>query len=295
MHFLTATDMSPPRTRGSTLGQRDDRHRANVSPAHAGIDPLVVGASSYTVGLPRARGDRPHSACRNSRDSMSPPRTRGSTRRADVQLHTVTVSPAHAGIDPCLPSIRRGCRCLPRARGDRPVTPDKVIGVIRSPPRTRGSTHVRHGGAAARHVSPAHAGIDPKAAMPAIRAPCLPRARGDRPKLRIYPSSRLESPPRTRGSTLGTENEANNVRVAPAHAGIDRNVPVWGDAYLWRLCVRPGDDSRYRHCDCTWRPVRIHQLHLRRHDDELSHVRMRRRQFHFRVRRHDLCADQDRD
>ena len=54
-----------------------------VSPAHAGIDPLVPPLPTFTVGLPRARGDRPLLPRISDAADLSPPRTRGSTLKPD--------------------------------------------------------------------------------------------------------------------------------------------------------------------------------------------------------------------
>ena len=50
---------SPPRTRGSTWYTACDAGNERVSPAHAGIDPVPQGLHPASLGLPRARGDRP--------------------------------------------------------------------------------------------------------------------------------------------------------------------------------------------------------------------------------------------
>ena len=110
---------------------------------------------------------------------------------------------------------------LPRARGDRPVKKLDELAVLRSAPRTRGSTrHVRIW-RLVRHVCPAHAGID----LPETRARSsflsLPRARGDRPAQASPFFTCLASAPRTRGSTPDHRAERTRGDVCPAHAGID--------------------------------------------------------------------------
>ena len=213
---------SPPRTRGSTPGERPGSKYVTVSPAHAGIDPQMTPKADLILRLPRARGDRPFACALDVVEFWSPPRTRGSTFRKGETVGIFDVSPAHAGIDlhAHRPGIAR--KGLPRARGDRPGADQS--GIIReaSPPRTRGSTFCRQ--RISRHVpvSPAHAGIDPPSC--ALRSPrqSLPRARGDRPVRDSLVEQILASPPRTRGSTHRRCHSKHARSVSPAHAGIDR-------------------------------------------------------------------------
>ena len=113
-------DSSPPRTRGSTRRCTSAGVADIVSPAHAGIDLRSARSPANPHGLPRARGDRPLVDVAYADKSLSPPRTRGSTRRNSMDDEQCDVSPAHAGIDLDLGTIDRRYQRLPRARGDRP-------------------------------------------------------------------------------------------------------------------------------------------------------------------------------
>ena len=172
---------SPPRTRGSTPPRRRKTLTDPVSPAHAGIDPVATCKAVLSVSLPRARGDRPLAKAVFALDLVSPPRTRGSTFEEEQPITPAMVSPAHAGIDPQPDKAGTKRLRLPRARGDRPVVAVVRVEFPASPPRTRGSTRPLHAVRGASGVSPAHAGIDPKAATTTHSGKSLPRARGDRP------------------------------------------------------------------------------------------------------------------
>ena len=115
------TKESPPRTRGSTYSNAALRRISPVSPAHAGIDLGDSIAASAGHGLPRARGDRPVVMSNNPVGGPSPPRTRGSTILIVAGRLLQCVSPAHAGIDLKSDASSTTPRCLPRARGDRPI------------------------------------------------------------------------------------------------------------------------------------------------------------------------------
>ena len=47
-------------------------------------------------------------------------------------------SPAHAGIDRCLPALIPALIRFPRTRGDRPPFPNLVSSYAKVPPHTRG-------------------------------------------------------------------------------------------------------------------------------------------------------------
>ena len=110
---------------------------------------------------------------------------------------------------------------LPRARGDRPLKAADSSLKLASPPRTRGSTLRWDCPNVGTGVSPAHAGIDPDILTFEAGQGSLPRARGDRPRIQAEAHGLIESPPRTRGSTLQKPRFTQPRPVSPAHAGID--------------------------------------------------------------------------
>ena len=70
-------------------------------------------------------------------------------------------------------------------------------------------------------VSPAHAGMDPFKKFGLVKEYCLPRARGDGPRMSRRAWTKTESPPRTRGWTAPAASPAAVPSVSPAHAGMD--------------------------------------------------------------------------
>ncbi len=172
--------MAPPHTRGSTITGPTLVEVAYGSPAHAGIDPVVICGLFSRRWLPRTRGDRPaplrcHLTC-----VPAPPHTRGSTQRAARHPEVRCGSPAHAGIDPTQRGQTRPIAWLPRTRGDRPCSSSGRSDPTTAPPHTRGSTRPRDRPLRRGMGSPAHAGIDLTADADGGHRPWLPRTRGDR-------------------------------------------------------------------------------------------------------------------
>ncbi len=121
MSFIGCRNLqAPPLTRGSTHSIPTGEAFRLGSPAHAGIDPDCFRARSSAPGLPRSRGDRPHSRGDRRRDLTAPPLTRGSTRVPRVLTIQSKGSPAHAGIDRYAFQLSGHPCWLPRSRGDRP-------------------------------------------------------------------------------------------------------------------------------------------------------------------------------
>ncbi len=175
---------SPPPTRGSTEAELIGVADTAVSPAHAGIDPVLGEWLIDFIRLPRPRGDRPATRSAVHLSTPSPPPTRGSTcGRAEADQRR-RVSPAHAGIDPHYQSDAPRDWCLPRPRGDRPSHPVLDLLANPSPPPTRGSTQIAQAESSLTKVSPAHAGIDLKPTPCSPPWTGLPRPRGDRPRSR---------------------------------------------------------------------------------------------------------------
>ena len=149
--------------------------------------------------LPRPRGDGPHPSTTTSGRPVSPPPTRGWSRR-DRGHNGAFMSPRPRGDGPA--SRRRACRpeCLPRPRGDGPSARPRGW-QRRCLPRPRGDGPARSCVAVHGIVSPAHAGMVPQASKS---------------------SATGEVPPPTRGWSLqGIVRKADDA-VSPAHAGMVR-------------------------------------------------------------------------
>ena len=152
---------SAPLTRGSTHPYLHCVPRRDVCPAHAGIYPSRSVRKSSLTSLPHSRGDLPQPETFEQIEQPSAPLTRGSTFRVRDACTCGPVCPAHAGIylSPLLSD--RLPLCLPRSRGDLPISAAAQAAEQGSAPLTRGSTATVHSSMARARVCPAHAGIYP--------------------------------------------------------------------------------------------------------------------------------------
>ena len=172
---------APPPTRGWTPDAGHGQQRPAGSPAHAGMDHGDLRYLRPGCWLPRPRGDGPPPRPLRFVRSRAPPPTRGWTHATNHTGFGRGGSPAHAGMDlRTAGSTRRACG-LPRPRGDGPsgnLGGDVTLG---APPPTRGWTVAGTGAHQLSGGSPAHAGMDPRPAVPRDCCRGLPRPRGDGP------------------------------------------------------------------------------------------------------------------
>ena len=173
-----------PRTRGWTIHPPDGAADERVFPAHAGMD---RPGRSRSGGWP-------------------------------------TVFPAHAGMD-----RKRFCAgwrsaCVPRARGDGPLTVSAKTGNNACSPRTRGWTDLGDDRKPVIYVFPAHAGMDRwRTSCATATASCSPRTRGWTVE-RNRALGGAAGVPRARGDGPAAPRlRGPGPRVFPAHAGMDRN------------------------------------------------------------------------
>ncbi len=212
---------APPLTRGWTHVGLAVVADLVGSPAHAGMDPRDRQRPNQAEWLPRSRGDGPRQGRARLRASRAPPLTRGWTVRGGMLALQAAGSPAHAGMD-LPPTWRHGKRVgLPRSRGDGPHDRSSSACRAKAPPLTRGWTRLARVQSADVWGSPAHAGMDPDAAVVISAWFGLPRSRGDGPICLIPRRKRRRAPPLTRGWTPPIRAIRRTVRGSPAHAGMD--------------------------------------------------------------------------
>ena len=152
----------PPQARGWTPGSLFGLLAVRVSPAGAGMDPVVDPGLDGKGGFPRRRGDGPIHGCMNGGGGMFPPQARGWTVGVAHRVAVGGVSPAGAGMDPTAPPPQPTARSFPRRRGDGPSRFSAASVISAFPPQARGWTRRRRSGFEGRFVSPAGAGMDPE-------------------------------------------------------------------------------------------------------------------------------------
>ena len=107
--------------------------------------------------------------------------------------------------------------------GGRPVADrkPKAVNNLQSVPEKRGWTRQPDSEQAFDHGFPAHAGMDPGAALPCLVSLRLPRTRGDGPVTVTQKRDGQPASPHTRGWTPGRALHARRRCGFPAHAGMD--------------------------------------------------------------------------
>ena len=167
------------------------------------------------------RGDRPCKKGLHYSVNQFTPHARGSTPRAQEPRAQEPVYPACAGIDRSWCTSSLILSCLPRMRGDRPMKKERLIRKEVFTPHARGSTFLLIVFWWPLIVYPACAGIDPCGNHVFFYVFCLPRMRGDRPRLHRLQKRWVRFTPHARGSTQKSEGGIDMVKVYPACAGID--------------------------------------------------------------------------
>ncbi len=213
--------LATPHTRGSTARLSAARQSEVGYPAYAGIDRVYIPRETIDEGLPRIRGDRPHSLTYLTIRKQATPHTRGSTIAATKFSGGSHGYPAYAGIDRRLVILMSSVLGLPRIRGDRPIGLERTEFVEKATPHTRGSTHRTRTNRICREGYPAYAGIDRSFGVLIVAGVWLPRIRGDRPQRPVGRVVAHWATPHTRGSTPPAVLGGPWLPGYPAYAGID--------------------------------------------------------------------------
>ena len=216
-----ASDSASPRPRGWTVDQPLLLIPTHGFPAPAGMDPRARVIVQGGGGLPRARGDGPHTPSGSVSMPVASPRPRGWTLADTSDRRGCIGFPAPAGMD------HAGCRRsdrrvrLPRARGDGPWEATGCYQNTAASPRPRGWTALPL--RPASHVAgfPAPAGMDPWRRERSAGEIGLPRARGDGPFVSPTPNAADMASPRPRGWTAHRHRAAELLDGFPAPAGMD--------------------------------------------------------------------------
>ena len=154
-----------PHARGSTLRANPTSRSIQVYPACAGIELDVILVEKGKKRLPRMRGDRPLLRRIALRRVKFTPHARGSTSIATIITCCSQVYPACAGIDLIIETMEEEEECLPRMRGDRPVSKFHKLHPPLFTPHARGSTYAEANIDQTEWVYPACAGIDRQVVM----------------------------------------------------------------------------------------------------------------------------------
>ena len=175
---------------------------------------------------------------------VASPHTRGWTLDVDQVAGEAQGFPAHAGMDPSVPTGDRSPPRLPRTRGDGPFSYFGIRTASQASPHTRGWTLAQDEWQRGAPGFPAHAGMDPIAIRPASSGARLPRTRGDGPVQRDSLTPLEEASPHTRGWTRPAGRDGQTPGGFPAHAGMDPAARA--AARRWRRLPRTRGDGPRR-------------------------------------------------
>jgi hypothetical protein len=298
-----------PRPRGWTLLKTTFDDWQALLPAHAGMDPDRWGRDHGRVLLPAHAGMDPR-APRQPRPPRPPrrpaPRARGDgPGLLDLfrKYHPVGTAPRARGDGPGLLDLFRKYHPVgtaPRARGDGPEVMSllppprrcspRTRGWTRAPrplpevppgrdcsPRTRGWTRNYSPVVQAAVLLPAHAGMDPRTRAERRTLSAAPRARGDGPWMRRSVKFAAHCSPRKRGWTRGRGMARPDLRLLPAHAGVDLDE---SSTHLrWALTMSPAGQVRKDASDVAQHPRHCRRAEgsVHRRDDDPDRHRSRTR------------------
>ena len=153
----------PPRERGWSLEQVVRLGPRHVSPARAGMVPGSKLDVVVRCGFPRASGDGPSRYTCSSTLTPFPPRERGWSVGERMNPQVSGVSPARAGMVPFKCQKQTPVFSFPRASGDGPNTEGRALRTAAFPPRERGWSLCGPIRGSCGVVSPARAGMVPRA------------------------------------------------------------------------------------------------------------------------------------
>ena len=170
-----------PRARGCSQSQIRNSLALQVFPACAGMFPIERLQPFFHHGFPRVRGDVPWGDCSGAISALFSPRARGCSFDFPINLATIEVFPACAGMFRVRRRGNRPRRRFPRVRGDVPTHRATARGRCRFSPRARGCSHHTRNQTCYINVFPACAGMFRIRRRTYHPRRGFPRVRGDVP------------------------------------------------------------------------------------------------------------------
>ncbi len=217
--FVSISDGSSPRTRGTPRHARTHGWRERIIPAYAGNTFIACLARAPRTDHPRVRGEHAFFAASSAWTNGSSPRTRGTPRAARRECAPRRIIPAYAGNTGTDGRLVSTPADHPRVRGEHVQPGMKPPRLFGSSPRTRGTRGQTHRRPCRCRIIPAYAG---NTVLTHSLASCHadhPRVRGEHRFNRPLPSNYSGSSPRTRGTLDLGQTRIVGLRIIPAYAG----------------------------------------------------------------------------
>ena len=149
---------SPPRTRGKARLLHGPDFPVGITPAYAGKSWTIFSPGYCWGDHPRVRGEKVRSSRVLHGLRGSPPRTRGKVYIRIRALAFRWITPAYAGKRHCHAQRPPLSWDHPRVRGEKLLFPLGGLGLVGSPPRTRGKVEQVVLVLTASGITPAYAG-----------------------------------------------------------------------------------------------------------------------------------------
>ena len=155
----------------------------------------------------------------------SPPLTRGKVGEISWCAAGQGITPAYAGKRAGSPFCPRKDGDHPRLRGEKLLMMSLMVSPIGSPPLTRGKDQFQQARILSAGITPAYAGKSVVQIVIVPHGKDHPRLRGEKNLVDVTASTRLGSPPLTRGKVWNKQTAKSRMRITPAYAGKSQAEP----------------------------------------------------------------------
>ncbi len=149
---------SPPRVRGTVNNYGHGQPPVRITPACAGNRTSSRIFRLCSQDHPRVCGEQLASSFSLAASSGSPPRVRGTGYRQSASCTRTRITPACAGNSPQQWHSEHGCRDHPRVCGEQLSSGLRILFILGSPPRVRGTVTFLRTPKSAYGITPACAG-----------------------------------------------------------------------------------------------------------------------------------------
>ena len=210
---------SSPLTRGKLHQSEAGLGGVRLIPAHAGKTTRRRPAWQKQAAHPRSRGENNDLLLSLHQDPGSSPLTRGKRSGSLLGRTTYRLIPAHAGKTSSTTGSRTVTAAHPRSRGENAARAITQMQAAGSSPLTRGKPGVSRSRLMRVRLIPAHAGKTSRTGDAAKTLGAHPRSRGENNRRDEHGPCHEGSSPLTRGKPTGSQAEALDRRLIPAHAG----------------------------------------------------------------------------
>ena len=210
---------SPPRVRGTVDARIHGLVEHGITPACAGNSLCAFASSPSPSDHPRVCGEQFSMWCSRNRETGSPPRVRGTVAGVICHAKPSRITPACAGNSSILRHVEYADWDHPRVCGEQCEIVPRYRCIMGSPPRVRGTVHLRYTLDLSHRITPACAGNSAEQSYTFDDLWDHPRVCGEQGLKSVLSWRYAGSPPRVRGTGLCKKEKPSCCRITPACAG----------------------------------------------------------------------------